>query len=66
MREHVGQDTIMQINLDSLAGLALGIALMHLPWRVIGIILAGPESYYKQQQADLLHAFASSFGNFRL
>ena len=45
-----------------LAGLAIGIALINLPWEVIGITLAGPTSYYVQQEKDLSCAFASSFG----
>ena len=40
-----------------IAGVAMGIALFQLPWNVVGIILAGPERYYQQQQADLTAAF---------
>lgn len=39
---------------------------MNLPWRVIGVILAAPSTYYEQQQAELSHAFVSSFGELKL
>lgn len=44
------------------AGMALGISLMQLPWKVTGVTLAGPMSYYQQQEADLKRAFAALFG----
>lgn len=40
-------------------GLALGIALLDLPWRVSSVMLAGSLEYYQQQQHDLLAAFSS-------
>lgn len=43
------------------AGLALGVALMGLPWKVHGIMLAGSEEYYKRQQQDLTAAFTAAF-----
>ena len=39
------------------AGLALGAALMQLPWRVHGICLAGDAEYYASQQYRLVQAF---------
>lgn len=43
-------------------GLALGVALLGLPWRIHGVMLAGTEEYYLQQQKDLTAAFLSNFG----
>ena len=44
------------------AGLAVGVALMHLPWKVHGVMLAGSEDYYNQQQQELIAAFNAAFG----
>ena len=54
--------TVSKAKFQCFVGLAIGIALMELPWEVIGITLAGPASYYMQQEKDLSHAFASAFG----
>ena len=43
------------------AGLALGVALLQLPWVVVGVMLAGTPSYYAQQQNDLTAAFCARF-----
>ncbi len=43
-------------------GLALGVALKGLPWRVHGVMLAGTEEYYERQQAELTAAFHAEFG----
>jgi hypothetical protein len=43
-------------------GLALGVALLGLPWRIHGVMLAGTKEYYQQQQKDLTAASLSSFG----
>lgn len=40
-------------------GLALGAALLGLPWRVTGVMLAAPEDYYRQQQQSLTAAFCA-------
>lgn len=45
-----------------LAGLAIGIKLLKLPWAVVGITLAGSLEYYQQQQRCLQTGFQSSFG----
>lgn len=42
-----------------LSGLALGAALLGLPWRVTGVCLAGPASYFQQQQEELTAAFCA-------
>lgn len=39
------------------SGVALGAALLGLPWHVTGVCLAGPISYYQQQQEELTAAF---------
>lgn len=39
------------------AGLALGIALLGLPWRVHGVTLAGTADYYAAQQQQLVQGF---------
>lgn len=44
-----------------LAGLAIGIALLGLPWRVVGVMLAGDLQYYAGQQHALAGAFSSAF-----
>ena len=51
-----------QQNMFGSVGLAVGIALLQLPWKVVGIMLAGPASYYKQQQEQLTSTFGSAFG----
>ena len=38
------------------AGLALGVALLGLPWKIIGVMLAGKVEYYTQQQQALTEA----------
>jgi 1-aminocyclopropane-1-carboxylate deaminase/D-cysteine desulfhydrase-like pyridoxal-dependent ACC family enzyme len=38
-------------------GLALGAALLGLPWQVIGVMLAGPHEYYSQQASRLVQQF---------
>ena len=43
------------------AGLAIGIALLDLPWKVQGVMLAGSAEYYVQQQSELAEAFSSEF-----
>ncbi|CAL8470386.1 g9928 [Coccomyxa elongata] len=42
-------------------GLALGVALMGLPWKVHGVMLAGSEEYYNRQQQELTAAFTAAF-----
>lgn len=44
-----------------LAGLAVGIQLAQLPWKVLGVMLAGPLSYYQQQQTALTALFADKY-----
>eukprot|EP00887_Chlorella_sp_A99_P002469 scaffold10.g2469.t1 len=44
------------------AGLALGAALLGAEWQVVGIMLAGPLSYYQQQAAELTRAFCEQQG----
>ena len=44
------------------AGLAIGIALLGLPWRVTGVMLAGTTDYYQQQARDLTQAFLTEHG----
>jgi D-cysteine desulfhydrase len=50
----------------SAAGVALGIALLGLPWKVSGIMLAGPLEmrlvYYRQQAKSLVSAFLAKEG----
>ena len=41
------------------AGLAIGIAILDLPWKVQGVMLAGSAKYYIQQQSKLAKAFSS-------
>lgn len=40
-------------------GLALGVALLDLPWKVVGVILAAPEEYYNHQKEKLIKEFCS-------
>jgi 1-aminocyclopropane-1-carboxylate deaminase/D-cysteine desulfhydrase-like pyridoxal-dependent ACC family enzyme len=42
-------------------GVALGAALLGLPWRVVGVMLAGQEAYYRQQQERLVAEFLAEF-----
>ncbi|KAA6420287.1 MAG: hypothetical protein FRX49_09771, partial [Trebouxia sp. A1-2] len=42
-------------------GLALGMHLAGLQWRVRGVMLAGPLSYYHEQQTMLTSAFAAKY-----
>ena len=44
------------------AGLALGVALLSLPWRVHGVCLAGEQAYYEEQQQRLLQGFFADEG----
>ena len=41
---------------QGLAGLALGVALLGLPWKILGVMLAGNIEYYTQQQQALTEA----------
>lgn len=43
-------------------GLAIGIALLRLPWRVLGVMLAGDVPYYTRVQAQLSQHFQTTFG----
>ena len=43
-------------------GLALGAALLDLPWTVTAVTLAGPEEYYAQQAVALVGAFCRKEG----
>lgn len=45
------------------AGLALGIALLGLPWSVTGVMLAGGAQYYEAQQRQLVAAFLQAYGD---
>ena len=45
----------------AIAGLAMGVALLGLPWKVIGVMLAGTREYYSQQQHALTEAYSSDF-----
>jgi len=42
-------------------GLALGMHLAGLQWRVRGVMLAGPLSYYHEQQTTLTSSFAAKY-----
>ncbi|GLC43325.1 hypothetical protein PLESTM_001458900 [Pleodorina starrii] len=44
-------------------GLALGIALLGLPWSVHAVTLAGDMSYYESQQEQLLRSFLERYGD---
>jgi 1-aminocyclopropane-1-carboxylate deaminase/D-cysteine desulfhydrase-like pyridoxal-dependent ACC family enzyme len=46
----------------SSAGLALGAALLGLPWTVTGVMLAAQPPYYQQQQQALTLAFCEAHG----
>jgi len=39
----------------------MGVALLDLPWKVIGVMLAGTREYYSQQQRALTQALSSDF-----
>ncbi|GIL81921.1 hypothetical protein Vretifemale_10682, partial [Volvox reticuliferus] len=43
-------------------GLALGIALLGLPWTVHGVMLAGDLSYYSSQQEQFIRGFLGWYG----
>ena len=43
------------------AGLALGAALLQIPWRVHGVCLAGDIEYYASQQQTLVQSFCSQY-----
>ena len=43
--------------------MALGAALMQLPWRVHGICLAGDAEYYAAQQHSLVEAFCRQYAS---
>lgn len=42
----------------------MGVALLQLPWEVVGVMLAGSPSYYAQQQTHLTASFHASFGRY--
>lgn len=42
-------------------GLAVGVSLLDLPWQVTGVALAGPLSYFAQQQHSLVQAFTERY-----
>ena len=44
-----------------IAGLAVGVQLAGLQWRIRGVMLAGPSPYYQEQQAALVNAFAAKY-----
>ena len=44
------------------AGMALGVALCGLQWRITGVMLAGDRKYYEDQAADLVKDFQGKFG----
>ncbi|KAG2501838.1 hypothetical protein HYH03_000336 [Edaphochlamys debaryana] len=43
-------------------GLALGVAVLGLPWTVLGIMLAGDLPYYQSQQEQLVRGFMDLYG----
>ena len=54
-------DLLIQLAMWVCAGLAIGVALLDLPWKVQGVMLAGSAEYYVQQQFKLAEAFSSDF-----
>ena len=44
------------------AGMALGVALCGLQWRITGVMLAGDRQYHEEQAADLVQAFQRVHG----
>lgn len=44
------------------AGLALGIAMLGLPWKVVGVMLAGSAATYTDLENRLAEEFCTSFG----
>lgn len=40
-------------------GLAVGVALLDLPWKIIGVTLAAPQEYYNLQKDKLVKEFCS-------
>lgn len=44
------------------AGMALGVALCGLQWRIRGVMLAGNRTYYEDQAANLALAFQQQYG----
>ena len=46
----------------SRTGMALGVALLQLPWRIVGVMLAGSRDYYQGQAASLAAAFQRQHG----
>lgn len=49
------------VTLSHTTGLALGMHLAGLQWRVRAVMLAGPLSYYHEQQTMLTSAFAANY-----
>ena len=43
----------------SAIGLSLGVALLDLPWQVVGVMLAAPLEYYQQQTIELMSTFCA-------
>lgn len=43
-------------------GLAIGAALLGVPWRIVGVMLAGERGYYEDQGDALAAAFQEQFG----
>ena len=54
-------DSIECLMIGLCTGLAVGMALLNLRWRVKGIMLAGRPGYYDEQQHRLLTAFTEAF-----
>ena len=54
-------DSIECLKIGLYTGLAVGMALLNLRWRVKGIMLAGCPGYYEEQQHRLLSAFKEAF-----
>lgn len=52
---------VIHLSSGVFVGLAMGIQLAQLPWTVLGIMLAGPLSYYQQQQTLLTALFADKY-----
>jgi D-cysteine desulfhydrase len=50
------------VHRDGSAGLALGANLLKLPFRVVGVMLAGKQAYYDAQTDKLLAEFGHTYG----
>lgn len=46
---------------NGVPGLALGIAMLGLPWKVISVIVAADEAYHRNQTALLSNSFLEAF-----